>query len=226
VYSTFQYFRLCRCAPLSAAALPRPPGTRPALRSKPCGGATRTSVSALSRWCTRTGPAGPQRAQIATTENRQGVSGTWAANEHRHPPPARRIPPTAPACLVLPCVGCCAAGSTAVGVACGASERRPPMNPPLPFNSFCAGFRRSRRVRHVRGRGLVVYAPASSHGAAAVVGRGFYRRRRAPSRLAADLNGNQRRKYCKSTVSRVQSSADTSHLLSVPCVVSAKTQLT
>jgi hypothetical protein len=24
-----------------------------------------------------------------------------------------------------------------------------------------------------------------------VVGRGFYRRRRAPSRLAADLNGNQ-----------------------------------
>jgi hypothetical protein len=129
-----------------------------------------------------------------------GVRGTWAANEHRHPPPARRIPPTAPACLVLPCVGCCAAGSTAVGVACGASERRPPMKSPLPFNSLCAGFRRSRRVRHVRGRGLVVYAPASSHGAAAVVGRGFYRRRRAPSRLAADLNGNQRRKYCKSTV--------------------------
>jgi hypothetical protein len=37
----------------------------------------------------------------------------------------------------------------------------------------------------------VVYAPASSHGAAAVVGRGFYRRRRAPSRLAADLHGNE-----------------------------------
>ena len=90
--------------------------------------------------------------------------------------------------------GRCAAGSTAVGVACGASERRPPMKPLLPFNSFCAGFRRSRRVRHVHGRGLVVYAPASSHGAAAVVGRGFYRRRRAPSRLAADLHGNDNNK--------------------------------
>jgi hypothetical protein len=41
----------------AAAALPRPPGTRPALRSKPCGGATRTSVNALSRWRARTGPA-------------------------------------------------------------------------------------------------------------------------------------------------------------------------
>ena len=34
-------------------------------------------------------------------------------HEHRHPPPSPPTPPTAPACIVLPCAGCCAAGSYA-----------------------------------------------------------------------------------------------------------------
>jgi hypothetical protein len=33
--------------------------------------------------------------------------------KHRHPPPSPPTPPTAPACIVLPCAGCCAAGSYA-----------------------------------------------------------------------------------------------------------------
>jgi hypothetical protein len=33
--------------------------------------------------------------------------------EHRHRPPSPPTPPTAPACIVLPCAGCCAAGSYA-----------------------------------------------------------------------------------------------------------------
>jgi hypothetical protein len=34
-------------------------------------------------------------------------------HEYRHPPPSPPTPPTAPACIVLPCAGCCAAGSYA-----------------------------------------------------------------------------------------------------------------
>ena len=77
-----------------------------------------------------------------------------------------------------------------VRVACGAPERSDPTKLPLPQAGRWAEFRRSRRARHVRGRRLVVTAPASSREAAAAIVFGFYRRRRASTRPGVALHGN------------------------------------
>ena len=60
----------------------------------------------------------------------------------------------------------------------------------LPQAGRWAECRRSRRARNVRGRRLVVTAPASSCEATAAVVSGFYRRRRASTRPGVGLHGN------------------------------------
>ena len=77
---------------------------------------------------------------------------------------------------------------SALPVACRSDRTQ--RNCHLPQAGRWAECRRSRRARNVRGRRLVVTAPASSREAAAAIVFGFYRRRRASTRPGVALHGN------------------------------------